>query len=619
MSLSWTMLVLLSTCSRVTSFTAFPHNSINSNANAIASAKTRSSPRSSYGKCARFYGALNGHSESQNIVLDDNTVHTNINDSSNTNTSSNIKPIHVPWLIVGGGIHGVHIAARLLGSEGKGAGINPDDLCIIDGNQHLLQMWKSRTANTGMKYLRSSAGYHLDIEENSLRRMRHLTVGEQNGEQEVSNTSSVEVKTRKGRKRRKMNKHKANKTKMGTKASQEQIFSNDYERPRLDIFNQHCDAVIEKYELDRLHRQGFVTAIDPCGSDDHVRLEVTMASSDNGTGTGTGTSSEENANKVVYTAEHIVLALGNDDPSYAEWVNKEDIESGLVRHLLDDVHFTSSSSSGFGFTDSKSSRDDNHSTIKTKTKTVIVGGGISAVHKALELANASKSTGNTSSPSQEIHLISRHPLREQQFDTHQDWMMDKAAAKRSLDGGGFGVPKRQRQFSQSSCFKERRQIIANQRVPGTVTPAVNRGEHGLRYAIENGHIQWHQAEILEKKILLLEEHQKTCPHEDSRDCNTCMELSLSNGEKIEVDEILLATGFGKKPPGGKIIEEDLIRNAGLKVSEFCGYPIVDENLCWHPRIFVAGALAELELGPSARNIAGARLAAERILEAASTQ
>ena len=158
-------------------------------------------------------------------------------------------------------------------------------------------------------------------------------------------------------------------------------------------------------------------------------------------------------------------------------------------------------------------------------------------------------------------------------------------------------------------------IIAKERIPGTVTPAVNRGENGLKYAIENGIIKWHQAEILEKRIFLAE-HEKTCTSsKNGKPCKTCMELSLSTGEKIQVDEILLATGFGKKPPGGKIIEEDLVQKAGLQVSEFCGFPIVDENLCWHPRIFVAGALAELELGPSARNIAGARLAAERILQA----
>ena len=38
----------------------------------------------------------------------------------------------------------------------------------------------------------------------------------------------------------------------------------------------------------------------------------------------------------------------------------------------------------------------------------------------------------------------------------------------------------------------------------------------------------------------------------------------------------------------------------------CGYPAPDKYLRWGD-VYVAGALAELELGPSARNIAGASL------------
>ena len=43
---------------------------------------------------------------------------------------------------------------------------------------------------------------------------------------------------------------------------------------------------------------------------------------------------------------------------------------------------------------------------------------------------------------------------------------------------------------------------------------------------------------------------------------------------------------------------------------------MDENHSWGSsrRIYVSGALADLELGPSARNIAGVRLAAERIIQ-----
>eukprot|EP00957_Ditylum_brightwellii_P181365 13815359-Ditylum_brightwellii.AAC.1 len=79
--------------------------------------------------------------------------------------------------------------------------------------------------------------------------------------------------------------------------------------------------------------------------------------------------------------------------------------------------------------------------------------------------------------------------------------MDKAACKRSEKAGGSGIPQRQRDFAMSSSWKERRKIIAKERVPGTVTPAVNRGKNGLVYAIENGDVQWHHAEIVDKTYL----------------------------------------------------------------------------------------------------------------------
>ena len=75
--------------------------------------------------------------------------------------------------------------------------------------------------------------------------------------------------------------------------------------------------------------------------------------------------------------------------------------------------------------------------------------------------------------------------------------------------------------------------------------------------------------------------------------------------------MLLASGFGVERPGGVLIDQ-LIESAQLACAD-CGYPIVDAALRWHSRVFVSGALAELELGPSSRNIAGARRAAERII------
>ena len=74
---------------------------------------------------------------------------------------ANSIPKVIPWLVVDGGIHGVHIAARLIGDNKVAA----QDICIVDDHEKLLQAWKTRTSNTGMKFLRSSAGYHLDLEE----------------------------------------------------------------------------------------------------------------------------------------------------------------------------------------------------------------------------------------------------------------------------------------------------------------------------------------------------------------------------------------------------------------------------------------------------------------------
>ena len=72
------------------------------------------------------------------------------------------------------------------------------------------------------------------------------------------------------------------------------------------------------------------------------------------------------------------------------------------------------------------------------------------------------------------------------------------------------------------------------------------------------------------------------------------------------------------PPARPLVDA-AARGLGAELAP-CGYPVPDAQLRWHDRgsgaLYVAGALAELELGPSARNLAGARLASERIVAAA---
>ena len=64
------------------------------------------------------------------------------------------------WLIVGGGIHGVHIAARLI-SQAK---VGIEQIRIVDPYEKLLHRWKECTSTTGMRYLRSPSVHNLDID-----------------------------------------------------------------------------------------------------------------------------------------------------------------------------------------------------------------------------------------------------------------------------------------------------------------------------------------------------------------------------------------------------------------------------------------------------------------------
>jgi hypothetical protein len=57
---------------------------------------------------------------------------------------------------------------------------------------------------------------------------------------------------------------------------------------------------------------------------------------------------------------------------------------------------------------------------------------------------------------------------------------------------------------------------------------------------------------------------------------------------------------------------NLIRDHHLPTAA-CGYPILRQNILWDKNIFVTGPLADLGLGPCARNIIGARRAGKELL------
>ncbi len=197
----------------------------------------------------------------------------------------------------------------------------------------------------------------------------------------------------------------------------------------------------------------------------------------------------------------------------------------------------------------------------------VVGGGISATQVALRLADEGH----------QVHLIARHPLRRHQFDSDPGWLGPKF-----MDG-----------FNRERDLDRRRAMILEARHRGSVPPDVR---YALGQAVDKGQITRHLIEI--------EEVVAGCDG---------LRLRLSYSEWIDVERVLLATGFAPGRPGGAMVDE-LVASAGLPCAR-CGYPVVDSALRWHPRIHVSGPLAELELGPASRNIAGARRTGDRLVEA----
>ncbi len=199
-------------------------------------------------------------------------------------------------------------------------------------------------------------------------------------------------------------------------------------------------------------------------------------------------------------------------------------------------------------------------------RVAVVGGGISAVQAALRLVGEGR----------QVTLLARHPFRKHQFDSDPGWV----------------GPKNMRGFATVTDLSKRRRLIRTARHAGSVPPKLYRS---VKRAINDGTLQ----------------HVITEAYPTQDDDGLHLQMKDT---RIGLDAVLLATGFESHRPGGALVDA-LVQTHALPCAA-CGYPVVDSHLRWHPRVFVTGPLAELELGPVSRNIVGARRAAERIVRVA---
>ncbi len=247
-------------------------------------------------------------------------------------------------------------------------------------------------------------------------------------------------------------------------------------------------------------------------------------------------------------ARNVILAFGSTERPYWPQWAQEAQAAGANIHHLFDPVYERSAPEG---------------------ETVVVGGGITAVQVATTLSLEVPGT---------VSLLMRHPARLHQFDADLGWITHQY-----LDS-----------FHAETDYTRRREMIRAARHRGSMPADV---AHELDKATQHGLLDLRIDEVAHISLSNTGQSKR-------------MTLELSSGETAAADHIILATGFETTRPGGAWLDAAVDHhNLSLAVD---GYPIVDQRLCWSSGLFVSGPLAELEVGPVARNFVGVKLAAERI-------
>ncbi len=420
-----------------------------------------------------------GSGESETLLL---------TDSRQPTADSHLAHRNIPITIIGGGIHGVSIALRLLREIPTAANC----LAIVDRHPLPLTQWRRKTERQGMIFLRSPAVHHITPDALGI-----VEYAEHNNRTDE--------------------------------------LAPPYSQPSTQLFWDFCRMMLTELAAYRVYHQ----------------FEVARLRWDKGA--GKFPFRLISTNNTGFRSSCVILAIGADDcayipPEFVQWQRQ------YPKTVLHASQFT---------VDGKNKQGSG-------SKIVIVGGGLTAGTLARSLSERGH----------HVVLIARKYLKTEQFDFPPIWLGPKALAE----------------FANETDFRQRYDIIQQNRGEGSITPDI------METLMSASNIDLYPKTCI-CNIALTEESPSA----------QRLQIETTRSTITDVSRVILATGY----------QFDLRRYGFLKelISKYQiplvqGLPCLDGDLQLYPiqNLFGSGTIAQLQIGPASGNIPGANLAYERLRE-----
>ena len=263
----------------------------------------------------------------------------------------------------------------------------------------------------------------------------------------------------------------------------------------------------------------------------------------------------ELSNSQTVVARRVVIASGGGQPNLPEWVGQ--IPKNYPPDRLLHSH-----------------QVDLRKLQLQGERVLIIGGGLTSGHLAVGAIQRGA----------KVFLMSRRTLYEKLFDADPGWL----------------GPKYLKSFWAEPNWHARWQMIQQARNGGSMTPAMLTQ---LRRLQRDGRVVFYeQCQVSQAQWL-------------GDSWGICCNNSAVHGcfYHQQMDRIWLATGSQLDATNHPLLK-NVLHTYPVEIAN--GLPVVDEYLRWRGcELFVMGGLAALRVGPTARNLSGARAASDRIVPA----